>query len=317
MLPSPCFRRTESFSHNFQMPQNLITSIYQTQVCNIPTYLTLTWSKTLSSHTLTIQATDSFSLTLSLHPSSFSFFRNRSGSKSIYLSHRCNRIKLYWDFTRAKFARNSAEPKSCFYLAISYNACVEFFLGDLEDIALRRCNAIGIYSSAGPTLLSRREHVFGHRHFATRAQFLGANHEIGIDCAGGVLTVKVDGEIGLVVKRLAWKFRGNENILVGDSVIEFYWDVFDWVAGGGGGHGVFVFQVGDGGVWPEMIGIEKKLLRKSLSYSPSMSSPSPSCSSVLQWAEGGSDGGRSSCASSARCSGSGGFSLLLYAWRSR
>ncbi|KAF5196654.1 Sulfate/thiosulfate import ATP-binding protein cysA [Thalictrum thalictroides] len=315
MIPS-CFSSTKSLTHNSQMPQSLITSIYQTQLCNTPTYLTLTWSKTLLSHTLTIQATDSFSLTISLYPSTFSFLRNRPGSKSVILSHHHYRIKLYWDFTHAKFERNSAEPKSCFYLAISYNACIEFFLGDLDDTALRRSGTARIGPFSEPTLLSRREHVFGHRNYLTRAQFLGSHHEIGIECAGGILRVKVDGEVGLVVKRLVWKFRGNEKIMVGDSAIEFYWDVFDWVAGGGAGHGVFVFQVGDGGVWPEMIGMEKKLMRKSSSFSPSMSSPTPSCSSVLQWAEAGSDGGRSSCASSTRSSGSGGFSLLLFAWRS-
>lgn len=136
--------------------------------------------------------------------------------------------------------------------------------------------------------------------------------------------------MSLIVKRLAWKFRGNEKIFVGGIEVEFYWDVFNWVSGGGNGgsdtngngHGTFVFQVGDGGVWPEMMGPEKRLMRKSLStpagYSsmPSLS-PSPSCSSVLQWAEESSDGSRSSCSnSSTRSYGSnGGFSLLLYAWR--
>ncbi|KAL5712638.1 hypothetical protein ACHQM5_014789 [Ranunculus cassubicifolius] len=316
MIVPSCFSKANSFTQASQMPQNLITSIYQAELCHAPTYLTLTWSKTMLSHTLTIQATDSFSITISLTPSTFSFFRNRSSSKSIYVNHLHYRIRLYWDFSKAKFTRNSAEPKSCFYLAISYDACIEFFLGDLEDTALRRSSATEMSSCVEPILLSRREHAFGHRHYVTRAQFLGSDHEIGIECVNGVLRVKVDGEVGLVVKRLVWKFRGNEKIMVGNSTIEFYWDVFDWVSGGGGGHGVFVFQVGDGGVWPEMIGMEKKLMRKSLSFSPSMSSSSPSCSSVLQWADGSSDGGRSSCASSARSSGSGGFSLLLYAWRS-
>jgi hypothetical protein len=92
------------------------------------------------------------------------------------------------------------------------------------------------------------------------------------------------------------------------------------------GHGVFIFQVGDGGVWPEMVGPEKRLIRKSMSMAGptstprpmSLSSPSPSCSSVLQWAEESGDCGRSSCSSSTTrsCgSNSGGFSLLLYAWR--
>lgn len=67
--------------------------------------------------------------------------------------------------------------------------------------------------------------------------------------------MKVDGKTNLVVKRLAWKFRGNERIYVGRVELEFFWDVFSWVNNSdnnsnntNGGHGVFVFQVGDGGV---------------------------------------------------------------------
>ncbi|KAJ6434288.1 hypothetical protein OIU84_017900 [Salix udensis] len=138
----------------------------------------------------------------------------------------------------------------------------------------------------------------------------------------------------LLLKRLVWKFRGNERIYVGGIEVEFFWDVFNWInndsrsslGGAANGHGVFIFQVGDGGVWPQMVGPEKRLMRKSMSMvgpsstppALSLSSPSPSCSSVLQWAEESSDCGRSSCSSSTtRSCGSniGGFSLLLYAWR--
>ncbi|XP_042486676.1 uncharacterized protein LOC122066913 [Macadamia integrifolia] len=312
-----CFSSPTQLTHETQKPQNLITCIYQTQLCNFPTFLTLTWSKTLFSHSLIIHAADSFSITLSLYPPTFSFFRNRPGSKSLSLTH--HRVKLYWDFTKAEFTGNSAEPASRFYIAIACDTRIEFFLGDLRDDALRRITgAYRISPSAEPTLLSRREHVFGRRSFTTTAQISGSKHEIWIECSGGVLRVKVDDEVSLVVKRLAWKFRGNERIVVGGSEVEFYWDVFNWVTGSGG-HGAFVFQVGDCGVWPEMVGPEKRLMRKSLSSSsPSAMSlsPSPSCSSVLQWAEESSDGGRSSCSSSTRYCGSGGFSLLLYAWRS-
>ncbi|XP_010277348.1 PREDICTED: uncharacterized protein LOC104611821 [Nelumbo nucifera] len=324
MIPS-CFTNPDSLTLNAQMPQHLITCVYKTQLSDSPTFITLTWFKTLFSHSLTIHANDSFSVTLSLLPSVFPFFRNRHGSKSISLSrhrHHYHRVKLYWDFTRAQYNRNSAEPDSGFYVAIACNAHIEFILGDLRDDALRRTGAVQMCPSAEPALLqSRREHVFGRRSFTTTAQFSGSKHEIVIECAGGVLRVKADGQIALVVKRLAWNFRGNERILVGMSEVEFYWDVFNWVTRSrrdGSGHGVFVFQVGDGGVWPEMAGPEKKLMRKSMSSSSSMLSlsPSPSCSSVLQWTEESSDGSRSSCSSSTRSSGSGGFSLLLYAWRS-
>ncbi|XP_059439606.1 uncharacterized protein LOC132172172 [Corylus avellana] len=335
MIPA-CFSQPNTLSNTSQAPQNLITCIYQTHLCDSPTYLTLTWSKTLFSHSLTIYAADSFSISISLHPSSFPFFRTRPGSKSIYLArHRYQRIKLYWDFTRADFTHNSAEPDSSFYVAVSCNAKLEFFLGDLFDEFTRRSGlALTRRVQLGePTLLSRREHVFGRRNYVSRAQFLGSKHEIGIECGGGVLKVKVDGEIRLVIKRLAWKFRGNEKIYVGGIEVEFFWDVFNWVnnnysnnnsGSNGNGHGVFVFQVGDGGVWPEMVGPEKRLMRKSLSFSsgsgavPSMISTSPStpsCSSVLQWAEESSDGGRSSCSSTKSCGSNGGFSLLLYAWR--
>lgn len=173
--------------------------------------------------------------------------------------------------------------------------------------------------------------MFGRRSYVSRAQFLGSKHEIGIECTGGVLKVKVDGETRLVIKRLAWKFRGNEKIYVGGVEVEFFWDVFNWVNedhsnnndANGNGHGVFVFQVGEGGVWPEMVGPEKRLMRKSLSFSSgsgsmqsmSLSPSTPSSTSVLQWAEESSDGGRSSCSSTRSCGSNAGFSLLLYAWR--
>ncbi|EEF49695.1 conserved hypothetical protein [Ricinus communis] len=336
MIPA-CFSHPNTLSSASQLPQSLITCIYQTQFCNSPTYLTLSWSKTLFSHSLTVFASDSFSITIPLYPSTFSFFRNKPGSKSICLTHHhYQRIKLYWDFTRAQFTHNSAEPDSCFYIAIICNARLEFFLGDLQSELTRRVSSGLVLTRqvvAEPTLLSRREHVFGHKSYASRAEFLGSKHEIGIECNGGALIVKVDGEISLVVKRLAWKFRGNERFFVGGMEVEFFWDVFNWVNDSNGnnnhGHGVFIFQVGDGGVWPEMVGLEKRLIRKSLSSSVGQSqtlmpaamaslSPSPSCSSVLQWAEESSDCGRSSCSSSTtRSCGSnnGGFSLLLYAWR--
>lgn len=210
-----------------------------------------------------------------------------------------------------------AEPDSCFYLAIWCNGKLDFFLGDL-------LMHVRDHQNGDQILLSRREHVFGSMNYVSRGEFMGSKHEIEIECNGGVLRVKVDGQVRLVVKRLAWKFRGNEKIFIDGVEVEFYWDVLSWVVNGdngnGNGHGVFVFQVGDGAVWPEMVGPERRLMRKSLQgptvVPSSIISSSPTSSSVLQWAEESSDSGRSSCSSSTRSSGSnGGFSLLLYAWR--
>ncbi|QCD77662.1 uncharacterized protein LOC114187360 [Vigna unguiculata] len=298
-----------------QVPQNVVTCIYQTLLCNSPTYLTLSWSKTLFSHSLTVSAADTFSVTIPLNSSTMLSFFTRHGSKSI----RHRKIKLHWNFTRAEFAQNSAEPESRFYLAITHNGKLQFFLGDLLRDLTRRHKKLEAGGGSGsdnlvvePVLLSRREHVFGSRCYVSRAVFMGSKHVIEIECGGGggAMRVKVDGETRLVVKRLAWKFRGYEKIFIDGVEVEFYWDVLSWVVNDDGdksnnGHGVFVFQVGDGAVWPEMAVAEKKLIKKSVSVS-----------SVLQWAEESSECGRSSCSSSTKSCGSNatGFSLLLYAW---
>ncbi|GMG99622.1 hypothetical protein Nepgr_001462 [Nepenthes gracilis] len=322
MLPV-CFSNPNTVSTNSpQSPQNLTTCAYLTRLCNSPTLLTLTWSKTHFSHSLTIHAADCFCVTISLCPSAFSLFRNRAGSKSIDLSRTHHKkIKLYWDFTRAEFNHSSAEPDSSFYIAVTCNGRIEFFLGDLRDELTRRSGSSWNRQLGQLTQLSRREHLFGRRNYSTRAQFMGAKREIEIECGGGVLKVRIDGETRLVVKRLAWKFRGYQRILVDGMEVEFFWDVFNWVVDkGSSSSGVFMFQLGDGGVCPEMVGPEKRLMRKSLSaaVTPVVLSPSPSCSSVLQWADESSDCGKSSSSSSTRSRGTGrGFSLVLYAWRRR
>lgn len=43
---------------------------------------------------------------------------------------------------------------------------------------------------------------------------MGSQREIAVELCGGILKVTVDGEVKLVVKRLAWKFRGNERLVI-------------------------------------------------------------------------------------------------------
>ncbi|KAG6599293.1 hypothetical protein SDJN03_09071, partial [Cucurbita argyrosperma subsp. sororia] len=336
MLPS-CFSHSavsSTLSNDpIPPPLSIISCIYQTNLFNSPTLLTLTWSLSLSSHSLSLHSSPSASLSaslstsLSLSPSSFSLFSPTSKSISLHNSHK---LKLHWDFSTAKYTPNSAQPISSFYLAISCNGKLQFFLGDLADEFSRRVKSVVLPEES--TLLSRREHVFERRNrYVSRAEFLGSLREIAVELCGGVLKVAVDGEVKLAVKRLAWKFRGNERFFIAGNAVDFFWDVFNWVKSeGGSGPGVFVFQIGEGGVWPEYIGAEGKLMKRSLSSAAAAAgngstpaaafpalSPAGSSSSVLQWAEeSSSDGGRSSCSSSSRSSGiNGGFSLSLYAWR--
>ncbi|KAK7284269.1 hypothetical protein RJT34_19013 [Clitoria ternatea] len=313
--PSSISSSSGSYYSQSQMPQNVVTCIYQTQLCNnnTPTYLTLSWSKTLSSHSLTISAPDMFTTTIPLTSPTLSLFKTRHKPKSKSINHNRKKTKLHWNFTRAEFTQNSAEPHSHFYLGISHNGTLQFFLGDLLQDFTQRHTKLVIFdtnttqqNNNNCVLLSRREHVFGTRSsYVSRAVFMGSKHDIEIGCGGGALSVKVDGVTRLVVKRLAWKFRGYEKFMVDGVEVEFYWDVLSWVVNSNG-NGVFVFQVGDGTVWPEMVGAEKRLMRKK----------TVSTSSVLQWAEETVESGRTSSSSSTRSSGSNAtsFSFLLYAW---
>ncbi|CAN0888159.1 hypothetical protein LINGRAHAP2_LOCUS15775 [Linum grandiflorum] len=96
-------------------------------------------------------------------------------------------------------------------------------------------------------MVLRREQVFGNRVYTTKARFGGANRQISIDCCVGSdarLSFAVDGKRVLQIKRLKWKFRGNERIEVGGVPIQISWDVYNWLFedGGGDAHAVFMFR---------------------------------------------------------------------------
>ncbi|CAK8544743.1 unnamed protein product [Lathyrus sativus] len=297
-----------SSNNNSQVPQHVVTCIYQTQLCNSPTYhMTLTWSRTLSSHSLTIHAPFIFSnsITISLNSSS-NFFQNKlHTSKSIFHRRYSHKIKLHWNFSKAKFIQNSAEPHSCFYFAISYNKIVQFFMGDIHSNLKHNQD-----KSSNSVILSRRYHMFQNRSYVSHAVLMGSKHVIEIECKEGVVRVKVDGEIKMVVKRMAWKFRGYEKIILVEGIqVEIYWDVLlSWDDynntnnNNNIGHGVFVFQVGDyisGTMWPEMVGVQKWLTWKSMSNFDS--------TLMLKWAEENNNEVYGSNVAN-------GFSMLSYAW---
>lgn len=164
--------------------------------------------------------------------------------------------------------------------------------------------------SANSVMLSRRDHMFRNKRYVSHAVLMGSKHEIEIECMEGVLRVKVDGEIQMVVKRMSWKFRGYEKIILVEGIqVELYWDVLlSWDTYNNNnsiGYGVFVFQVGDyisGTMWPEMVGIQKWLTRKNMLFDSDYDS-----TLMLKWAE---ENNNEVCGSSV----ANGFSMLSYAW---
>uniref|UniRef100_A0A0D9X899 Uncharacterized protein n=1 Tax=Leersia perrieri TaxID=77586 RepID=A0A0D9X899_9ORYZ len=154
--------------------------------------------------------------------------------------------------------------------------------GDLSDAAYRKTHARRPPGSR-PVLLSRREHVAmrgdaaggggrGHRSWVT---VRGKERQISVDLvsrgrgkgrdrekdrADVGLSISIDGERVLHVRRLRWKFRGSERVdLGGGDNVQLSWDLHNWLfpqreapppdaAAAASAHAVFVFRFELGGV---------------------------------------------------------------------
>ncbi|PQQ00452.1 uncharacterized protein Pyn_08143 [Prunus yedoensis var. nudiflora] len=223
-------------------------------------------------------------------------------------------VDIFWDLKSAKF-NGGTEPKSEYYVAVVCDEEVVLLLGDLKKDAYRKTG----YRPAltDPTLVSKKEHIFGKKKFSTKAKFYerGRLHEIAIECknrAGSIsngnslngvepeLEIRVDGHLVVHVKHLQWKFRGNESIHINKLRIEVYWDVHDWLFSPGLRHALFIFKP----VLPSSTSLSP--LSRSSSSSPpfsSLSSTPLSSQTSLGSVEG------------LNASGSSEFCLFLYAWK--
>ncbi|XP_027148629.1 uncharacterized protein LOC113749156 [Coffea eugenioides] len=155
-------------------------------------------------------------------------------------------IDIYWDFSSAKFGFGP-EPLEGFYLAVAFNQELVLLLGDLQKEVYKKIGPSPVASNT--VFIAKREHIFGKRVYTTKAQFCdhGPIHDIEIECdTGGIndpsLAISVDSRAVLQVKRLRWKFRGNQTILVDGLPVEVYWDVHSWFLGNVMGNAVFLFQ---------------------------------------------------------------------------
>ncbi|XP_010519647.1 PREDICTED: uncharacterized protein LOC104799041 [Tarenaya hassleriana] len=245
---------------------NLTTCLYQTDLG----VFYITWSRSFFGHSLNLflQTQDCYHhssaspLSLSaaaaadLSPSAVSFrlhvnplaFWRRRGSKRV-----SQKVQIFWDLTRVKFD-SGPEPRSGFYIAVVVDGEMGLLVGDAVREAYARTKA------GRPTipqaLVLRREHMFGNRVLCTKAKIGGRNREISIDCRideDARLCFGVDSKRVLQIKRLRWKFRGNENIEVDGVPVQVSWDVYNWLFenkttatvdgnGNGGGQAVFIFR---------------------------------------------------------------------------
>lgn len=228
--------------------QNLVTCQYETKIAGLCRHVTITWLKTATGQGLYVTIDDpSCQYTCKVKMKPWSFWK-RSGVKSFEVCGR--RVEVFWDMSSAKYAFGP-EPQSGYYVAVVCNEEVVLLLGDKAKEAFK-------YTKAKPSiieaiLVSRKEHVFGKKHFCTKAQFgdTGRAHDILIECQTTApkdpyLCITVDKQLVVQVKNLEWKFRGNQTVFVDGIPVEVFWDVHNWIFNSAGrpnnANATFIFQ---------------------------------------------------------------------------
>lgn len=229
-----------SSSNAVRVSQNLVVCIYRCCIRGGTCLITVTWTKTLMGLCVTIGVDDSCNRSLCKLEIKPWLFTKRKGYKNL------EACDVYWDLSSAKFG-SSPEPLGGFYVSVLVDKEMVLLLGDMKKEALKKTKAA---SSLGAVFIAKKEHVFGKRTFATKAQFSGdgETHDLVVECDTSVsdpcLVVCVDGKTLMEVKRLRWKFRGNETIVVNRVSVEVLWDVHSWFFGvpSSPGNGVFMFR---------------------------------------------------------------------------
>lgn len=236
---------SSSSSNSGKNAQNLVTCIYQCRIRGRNCLITVTWTKNLMGQSVTVGVDDSCNQSLCKVEIKPWLFTKRKGSKSLE-AYSCN-IDVFWDLSSAKFG-SGPEALGGFYVGVVVDKEMVLLLGDMKKEAFKKTNASP--SSLGAVFIAKKEHVFGKRTFATKAQFSGdgKTHDLVIECDTSLsdpcLIVRVDGKILMQVQRLHWKFRGNDTIIVNRISVEVLWDVHSWFFGlpSSPGNAVFMFR---------------------------------------------------------------------------
>ncbi|KAG7024433.1 hypothetical protein SDJN02_13248, partial [Cucurbita argyrosperma subsp. argyrosperma] len=339
---SACFRPSSANRRHSPPPDsgfpNLTTCIYHTNFA----LFTLSWSQSLFSHSLLLN----FHRNLNPFDSPPNPSSSSSSSSSIsfrlliralnpWKKHGCEKlsdsIHVFWDLRRARFS-SSPEPYSGFFIAVVVEGEMTLLVGDMIKEASAKTRAAK--SEIPQTLILKREHVIANKIYTTKAKFGGQIREIEIDCGlfeGNDdelgLSFSVDRKMVLEIKRLKWKFRGNERIEVEGIPVDVYWDVYSWIFESekeNRGNAVFMFRFeaeeqSNPAARQQNLNLglkelEWRRMRSSLSSSSvsvsastsSVGSSAGASSSVMEWANG---------EDSDVIGAPSGFCLLIYAWR--
>ncbi|KAL8046249.1 hypothetical protein ABFX02_08G165300 [Erythranthe guttata] len=238
-----------STNNNNKPAHNFVTCIHKVKLGETICHVTVTWAKTLISHTLYITVEnplDENHYTCKIDLKTWQFW-GKKGLKTFRVAEK--RVDVFWDLRSAKFA-TSPEPNSDYYVAMVSDQEVVLLLGDQKNEALRRTKSRP--SLQDSSLVHKKEIVFARKCFCTKTT-LGKSkkeHSIIIESAlcgpyDPEMWISVDGMESIRVPNLHWRFRGNETIVVDDFPVQILWDVHDWLYNGThSGVGIFVFRRG-------------------------------------------------------------------------
>lgn len=226
--------------------QNFVQSAYVARLRDKRCVVTVTWSKVAMGQAFAIAIHDYSNRCLCKAEVKPWLFSKRKGSKVMELD--SGNVEIIWDLSAAKFAAGP-EPLEGFHVALLYGLEVVLVLGNLSKEEDHR--VLSDASHCDAVMIARKEHIYAKKMYSAKARFLdiGQIHHISIECdMAGVrdpcLEIRIDKKKVLHLKRLAWKFRGNQTIYVDGLPVEVLWDVHDWLFGSTNGCAVFLFQSG-------------------------------------------------------------------------
>ncbi|KAE9611484.1 hypothetical protein Lalb_Chr06g0162951 [Lupinus albus] len=227
-----------------RVAQNVVTFVYQYKLRGNSCLITVSWTKTLMGQGLSVGIDDLSNHCLCKVDIKPWLFSKRKGSKNLEIQ--SSKVHIFWDLSCAKFG-SSPEPLEGFYLAVMFNQDIVLLLGDLKKEACKKIDSDT--ASYAAIFIAKREHIFGKKFYGAKAQFCdkGQVHGVTIECDtvelnDPCLVIRVDSKTVMKVKRLKWKFRGNNTILVDGIPVEVFWDVHNWLFGNAMGNAVFMFQ---------------------------------------------------------------------------
>lgn len=239
-------------------------SVYRAKLAGHARVVTLSWSRHAFSVSVSGADGSSASCKVELRRSPWQYFWNprrqsSSGARRLDLGDGSTPLRVLWDLRRARWHHHGhhGEPfGGSYYVALEEDSVA----GGGGEVVFLVSGGSDPNKIAALAPVARREHVFGRRgRFAAKARFgeESTEHEIAIEIDGGghgggdepemeEMRIGIDGEeAAVVVKRLRWKFRGNQSVTFGKAKVEVYWDVHDWLFTEGAGvvrPALFIFR---------------------------------------------------------------------------